>query len=92
MAGSLDIFQTTMPNIMNMIEDLMYKYLPRTHLALAGIQVNAKRSSFCVYIVVCPGHLLTYDDDKPLQQKMQVTLSMDPSTTVKQLRTVLGLA
>ena len=57
----------------------------------AGLKVNADKSSFCAHETEYLGYILTRDGIKPQQKKVQAILALTPPTSVKELRTFLGM-
>ena len=62
-----------------------------TRLKQAGLRVNAAKSTFCASEIEYLGYILTRDGIKPQQRKVEAILALQPPTTVKQLRTFLGM-
>ena len=55
------------------------------------IRVNAEKSSFFAPEIEYLGYMLTKDGIKPVQKKVQAVLDLQPPTTLKQLRSFLGM-
>ena len=60
-------------------------------LRRVGLKMNAEKLSFFVPEIKCLGHILTKDDINPVQKKVQAILDIQPPTTLKQLRSFLGM-
>ena len=109
-AGSPDIFQEKMTDLMSQLEyvrtyidDLLL--LTKTtfndhlnHLAEvlkrlrnAGLKVNAAKSKFCAVEVEYLGYILSRDGITSQPKKVQAILAIDPPTSVKTLRSFLGI-
>jgi hypothetical protein len=57
----------------------------------AGLKVNADKLSFCAHETEYLGYIITRDDLKPQQKKVQAILALKLPTLVKELRTFLGM-
>ena len=60
-------------------------------LRRAGLKINAEKSSFFAPEIEYLGYLLTKDGIKPVQKKIQAVLDLQPPTTLKELRSFLGM-
>ena len=60
-------------------------------LRRAGLKINAEKSSFFSPEIEYLGYLLTRDGIKPVQKKIQAVLDLQAPTTLKQLRSFLGM-
>ncbi len=60
-------------------------------LCKAGLKVNAAKLTFCALEIEYLGYVLTRDDIKPQNNKVQAILAIKPPTRVKQLRHFLGM-
>jgi hypothetical protein len=60
------------------------------HLPNAGLKVNAEKSTFCALEIEYLGYILTRDGIKPQSNKMQIILTIQPLTNIKELRHFLG--
>ena len=60
-------------------------------LRRVGLKVNAEKSSFFAPEIEYLGYMLTKDGIKPVQKKVQAVLDLQPPTTLKQLRSLLGM-
>jgi len=62
-----------------------------TRLRKAGLKVNATKCTFCAKEIEYLGYWITQDGVKPLPNKVQAILNLEPPKTLKQLRRVLGI-
>ena len=60
-------------------------------LTRVGLKVIVDKLSFFVPEIDYLGYLFTKDDMKPAQNKVQAVLDWQPLTTLKQVRTFLGM-
>jgi hypothetical protein len=102
-AGSADIFQAEMGNLMASLEyvqayidDLLVitKGSLGDHLAkleAVWLKVNAAKSFFCTAETESLGYILTRGGVKPQQNKVQVILALNLPNSVKELRKFLGI-
>jgi len=56
-------------------------------LRKAGLKVNTAKSFFCTHEIECLGYILTRGGIKPQQKKVQVILTQNPPTNVKEFST-----
>ncbi len=62
-----------------------------TRLQDMGLKVNVQKSKFCATETEYLGYVLTTDDIKPQQKKVQAILAITPPTGVKDLHRFLGM-
>ena len=62
-----------------------------SRLRTAGLKINAEKSAFFAPEIEYLGYLLTKDGIKPVPNKVQAVLDLQPPTTLKQLRSLLGM-
>ena len=60
-------------------------------LRSAGLKINAEKSFFFAPEIEYLGYMLTKEGVKPVQKKVQAVLDLQPPTTLKQLRSLLGM-
>jgi hypothetical protein len=60
-------------------------------LCNAGLKDNAEKSTFCALEIVYLGYILARDGIKPLSNKVQAILAIQPPKGVKQLQHFLGM-
>jgi len=60
-------------------------------LRRAGLKINAEKSSFFSPEIEYLGYLLTKEGIKPVQNKIQAVLDLQAPTTLKELRSFLGM-
>ena len=60
-------------------------------LKQAGLKVNASKSTFCTDKIEYLGYWITREGVKPLENKVQAILNLDPPKNVKQTRSLLGI-
>ena len=60
-------------------------------LQKAGLKINAENSFFFAPEIEYLGYMLTKEGVKPVQNKVQAVLDLQPPTTLKQLRSLLGM-
>ena len=60
-------------------------------LRRAGLRINAEKSSFFSPEIEYLGYLLTKEGIKPVHKKIQAVLDLQAPTTLKQLRSFLGM-
>ena len=60
-------------------------------LQRAGLKINAEKSFFFAPEIEYLGYMLTKEGVKPVQKKVQAVLDLQPPTTLKQLRSLLGM-
>ena len=60
-------------------------------LRRAGLKVNAEKSFFFAPEIEYLGYMLTKEGVKPVQKKIQAVLDLQAPTTLKQLRSLLGM-
>lgn len=60
-------------------------------LRQAGLKCNATKCTFCAKEIEYLGYWITRDGVKPLPNKVQTILNLEPPKTLKQLRRVLGI-
>jgi hypothetical protein len=58
---------------------------------VAGLKVNAAKSSFCAHEIEYLGYILTRDGIKPQPKKVQAILALNPPNNVKELRHFPGM-
>ena len=94
MAG-LEFVCTYLDDLLITSNSTFEDHLCQLHVVLwrlrrAGLKVNAEKSSFAPEIEYL-GYLLTKDGIKPVQKKVQAALDLQPPTTLKQLRSFMGM-
>jgi hypothetical protein len=57
----------------------------------AGLQVNAKKMTFCTLEIEYLGYILTRDGIKPQSNKMKAIFAIQPPKNVRELRNFLGV-
>eukprot|EP00804_Cyclotella_cryptica_P024746 CCRYP_001725-RA/>CCRYP_001725-RA protein AED:0.27 eAED:0.27 QI:0/0/0/1/0/0/2/0/303 len=62
-----------------------------TRLREAGLRINARKSSFCIFETEYLGYTLTQAGIKPQQKKVQAILAISSPKNVKDLRKFLGM-
>ena len=62
-----------------------------TRMREAGLKINAEKSKFCATELEYLGYWITRDGIKPLEDKVKAILELDPPSTLRELRHVLGL-
>ena len=62
-----------------------------TKLRLAGLKINAAKSSFCSFETEHLGCALTRQGISTQTKKIEAILALSPPTKVKELRTFLGM-
>ena len=60
-------------------------------LQKAGLKVNVEKSSFCSHQIEYLGYLLTAEGIRPTEDKVKAILELKESTTLRELRRVLGM-
>ena len=109
-AGSPDIFQERMTDLMRNLEfvrayiddllviskDSFKDHLEKLDTVLkrlrdAGLKVNAKKSTFGLQEVEYLGYILTREGIKPQMDKVRAILAIERPTSVKTLRSFLGI-
>ena len=60
-------------------------------LRLAGLKINVEKSAFFAPEIEYLGYLLTKEGIKPVLNKIQAVLDLQPPSTLKQLRSLLGM-
>ena len=58
----------------------------------AGLRINSSKSTFCTDKIEYLGYWITRNEIKPLEKKVQAMLNLSPPTTIKQTRSLLGIA
>ena len=62
-----------------------------SQLEKAGLKCNAKKSVFCQTNIEYLGYWITHERIKPLLNKVQAILNLEPPTMLKELKQVLGI-
>ena len=62
-----------------------------SRLRTAGLKINVEKSAFFAPEIEYLGYLLTKEGIKPVPNKVQAVLDLQPPTTLKQLRSLLGM-
>ena len=60
-------------------------------LRLVGLKINVEKSAFFAPEIEYLGYLLTKEGIKPVLNKIQAVLDLQPPSTLKQLRSLLGM-
>ncbi len=98
-AGSADIFQAEMGNLLATVEytkgshDDHLDKLEQVFIRLcdAGLKVNAAKFFFCTQETEYLEYILTRGRIKPQPKKVQAILALNPPSNVKELRQFLGM-
>ena len=56
-----------------------------------GLKINVEKSAFFAPEIEYLGYLLTKEGIKPVLNKIQTVLDLQPPSTLKQLRSILGM-
>ena len=62
-----------------------------SRLKIAGLRVNAPKSSFALHKIEYLGYILTREGIKPQPEKVTAIMALKEPTTVKDLRKFLGM-
>ncbi len=94
--ASLKFLQAYMDNLLIIMRGILDKHLQTmetvlTQLPVAGLQVNAAKSSFCAHEIEHLGCILTREGIKPQPKKVQAILVLNPPNNIKELRHFLGM-
>ena len=94
--AALEFVRTYLDDLLCITKGSLEDHLEKLRLVLtrlqdAGLKVNAKKSNFCAHETEYLGYILTRDGIKPQTNKVQAILALKPPTSVKELRTFLGM-
>ena len=94
--AALEFVRTYLDDLLCITKGSLEDHLEKLRLVLtrlqdAGLKVNAEKSNFCAHETEYLGYILTRDGIKPQTNKVQAILALKPPTSVKELRTFLGM-
>ena len=94
--AALEFVRTYLDDLLCITKGSLEDHLGKLRLVLtrlqdAGLKVNAEKSNFCAHETEYLGYILTRDGIKPQTNKVQAILALKPPTSVKELRTFLGM-
>jgi hypothetical protein len=89
--ASLNFARAYMDDLLIITREILDKHLQKMktvliRLCVAGLKVNAAKSSFCAPEIEYLSYILTRDGIKPQSKKVQVILALNPPHIVKELR------
>jgi hypothetical protein len=81
----LCISRSSLEDHLKKLEDILRR------LSNVGLEVNAEKLTFCALEIEYLGYILTKDGIKPQSNKVQVILTIQPPTGLKELQHFLGM-
>ncbi len=87
--ASLDFVQMYMDDLLIVTRRTLVEHLQKmetvlTRLRDAGLKVNAAKASFCTHEIEYLGYILTGEEIKPQQKKVQAIIVLNPPNNVKE--------